>query len=132
MMSFHSAPGTLPRPLVITMGDPAGIGPEIVMSAVRQRPALLEQVVVACDVPTLRRACDLVGAKDGKPTRLCLRSAIWMTGPDRQETCCVWCKPARAMNGCPLGASAGSPGSLRRSASQRLRVGPCMAGPWRW
>lgn len=68
MKSFSSAPGTLPRPLVITMGDPAGIGPEIVMSAVRQRPALLEQVVVACDVPTLRRACDLVGAKDGKPT----------------------------------------------------------------
>lgn len=68
MMSLASAPGTGPRPLVITMGDPAGIGPEIVMSAVRQRLELLGQVVVACDVPTLRRASELVGAKAGKPS----------------------------------------------------------------
>lgn len=46
-------------PLVITMGDPAGIGPEIIAAAVRQRPSLLREVVVAGDVPTLQRALAL-------------------------------------------------------------------------
>ena len=46
-------------PLVITMGDPAGIGPEIIAAAVRQRPSLLRDVVVAGDVPTLQRALEL-------------------------------------------------------------------------
>ena len=35
------------RPLAITQGDPAGIGPEIVLRAVRERPALLRDVLVA-------------------------------------------------------------------------------------
>ena len=51
------------RPLVITMGDPAGIGPEIVVRAMAHRPALLGRVVVAGDVPTLRRAMDLCVAR---------------------------------------------------------------------
>jgi 4-hydroxythreonine-4-phosphate dehydrogenase len=54
-------------PLVVTMGDPAGIGPEIVLSAIRQRPTLVKQVVVACDIPTLHRASALLGAQDGRP-----------------------------------------------------------------
>lgn len=45
-----------PRPIVLTMGDPAGIGPEIIAMALRQRPALLSRVVVAGDVPTLQKA----------------------------------------------------------------------------
>ena len=44
------------RPVVITMGDPAGIGPEIIARALRQRPELLRRVVVAGDGPTLQRA----------------------------------------------------------------------------
>jgi 4-hydroxythreonine-4-phosphate dehydrogenase len=52
---------TLPRPvpdgpLVVTMGDPAGIGPETIVKAFRERPGLLRQTVVAGDVETLRRA----------------------------------------------------------------------------
>lgn len=43
-------------PVVLTMGDPAGIGPEIIASALRERPQLLRQVVVVGDVPTLQRA----------------------------------------------------------------------------
>jgi 4-hydroxythreonine-4-phosphate dehydrogenase len=43
-------------PLVITQGDPAGIGPEIVLKAMQQRPDLLPRVLVAGDLPTLRRA----------------------------------------------------------------------------
>ena len=37
------------RPLVVTMGDPAGIGPEIVVRALLERPDLRGQVVVAGD-----------------------------------------------------------------------------------
>lgn len=49
------------KPLVITMGDPAGIGPEIVIKAMQQRPALLRHVLVAGDVSTLERAVKLSG-----------------------------------------------------------------------
>lgn len=48
-----------PRPVVLTMGDPAGIGPEIIAKALRQRPELLSRVVVVGDVPTLQRALQL-------------------------------------------------------------------------
>jgi 4-hydroxythreonine-4-phosphate dehydrogenase len=44
------------KPVVLTMGDPAGIGPEIIVQAFRERPDLMQQVVVAGDVTTLRRA----------------------------------------------------------------------------
>ena len=52
----------LNKPVVLTMGDPAGIGPEIIVKAFRERPALMRQVVVAGDVPTLRRATAWVDA----------------------------------------------------------------------
>ncbi len=45
-----------PGPIVLTMGDPAGIGPEIIVKAFLERPELLGQVVVAGDVEALRRA----------------------------------------------------------------------------
>ncbi len=46
-------------PIVISMGDPAGIGPEIVMRALRERASLRAQVVVLGDVATLHRAARL-------------------------------------------------------------------------
>jgi 4-hydroxythreonine-4-phosphate dehydrogenase len=52
-------------PVVVSMGDPAGIGPEIVMRALRERPALREQLVVLGDVATLRRAARLSAVADG-------------------------------------------------------------------
>lgn len=54
-----------PRPVVLTMGDPAGIGPEIIAKALRQRPELLSRVVVAGDVPTLQRALQLTRPSAG-------------------------------------------------------------------
>jgi 4-hydroxythreonine-4-phosphate dehydrogenase len=48
------------RPLLISMGDPAGIGPEIIARAFRDAPAELAGCVVAGDVATLRRASRLV------------------------------------------------------------------------
>ena len=49
-------------PLAITMGDPAGIGPEIIAKAFRGSPADLAGCVVVGDVASLRRAARLVGA----------------------------------------------------------------------
>ena len=45
-----------PKPLLITMGDAAGIGPEIIAKAFREAPAELAGCVVVGDVSALRRA----------------------------------------------------------------------------
>lgn len=47
------------KPIVLTMGDPAGIGPEIIVKAFREQPSLMQHVVVAGDVATLRQAMQL-------------------------------------------------------------------------
>ena len=44
------------RPLAITLGDPAGIGPEIIAKAFRDDPAALRGCFVAGDVASVRRA----------------------------------------------------------------------------
>ena len=44
------------RPLAITMGDAAGIGPEIIAKAYLQQPALMRGAVVIGDVACMRRA----------------------------------------------------------------------------
>jgi 4-hydroxythreonine-4-phosphate dehydrogenase len=51
------------RPLVITQGDPAGVGPEILLKAVQQRPDLLPHLLIAGDLPTLRRAGMCLGGE---------------------------------------------------------------------
>ncbi|MDP3168119.1 MAG: 4-hydroxythreonine-4-phosphate dehydrogenase PdxA [Hydrogenophaga sp.] len=53
------------QPVILSMGDPAGIGPEIVAKALRERPDLLRQVVVAGDVPTLQRALRIIAPDAG-------------------------------------------------------------------
>jgi 4-hydroxythreonine-4-phosphate dehydrogenase len=47
------------------MGDPAGIGPEIIIKAFVERPDLLRQVVVAADVGTLRKVARALTAEPG-------------------------------------------------------------------
>ena len=47
-------------PIAITLGDPAGIGPEIIAKAFRDAPDLLRGCFVAGDVATLRRAAAIV------------------------------------------------------------------------
>lgn len=46
----------LNSPIAITMGDAAGIGPEIIAKSFRQQPALLQGCFVWGDVATMRRA----------------------------------------------------------------------------
>jgi 4-hydroxythreonine-4-phosphate dehydrogenase len=47
-------------PIAITMGDPAGIGPEIIVKAFLQEPELTQNCFVVGDVATLRRAARFV------------------------------------------------------------------------
>ncbi len=53
------------KPLLITMGDAAGIGPEIIARAFFEAPAEMAGCVVVGDVATLRRASVLVAAASG-------------------------------------------------------------------
>ncbi len=46
-----------PKPIAFTLGDPAGIGPEIIVKAFRDAPHLTRGCFVAGDVATLRAAC---------------------------------------------------------------------------
>jgi len=50
------------KPILITMGDAAGIGPEIIAKAFRASPAELAGCIVVGDVATLRRAAALTAA----------------------------------------------------------------------
>jgi len=52
---------TKPKPIAITMGDPAGIGPEIIARLYRDHDAALQNTVVYGDAAVMRRACELVG-----------------------------------------------------------------------
>lgn len=55
------------KPIAITQGDPAGIGPEIVAKAFRDAPDLLRGCFVVGDVATLRRAAASI-ARPGIPS----------------------------------------------------------------
>jgi 4-hydroxythreonine-4-phosphate dehydrogenase len=52
-------------PLLITAGDPAGIGPEIVLQACLQQPEWAQQAVVVGHLPSLQRALSVVQAASG-------------------------------------------------------------------
>ena len=62
-MSTPDTPGGLP--IAITMGDPAGIGPEIVVKAFRDAPALARGCFVVGDLATLRRAAASLSEPSG-------------------------------------------------------------------
>ncbi len=49
------------KPIAITMGDPAGIGPEIIAMLYRDHIAAMQGTVVYGDAVVMRRACALVG-----------------------------------------------------------------------
>lgn len=50
------------KPIAITLGDPAGIGPEIIVKAFRDAPELTQGCFVVGDVATIRRAVQLTRA----------------------------------------------------------------------
>ncbi len=67
---------TCPKPLAITMGDAAGIGPEIIAKAFAVAPDSMDACFVVGDVMTLRRAAALVATR-GRP-RL---PVAWIASP---------------------------------------------------
>jgi 4-hydroxythreonine-4-phosphate dehydrogenase len=52
-----------PLPIAITMGDSAGIGPEIITKVFRDAPQLTAGCFVVGHVPSLRRAAEIVAGK---------------------------------------------------------------------
>ena len=57
-------------PLLITMGDAAGIGPEIIAKSFRDSPLDMAGCVVVGDVATMRRASQLTAAPVALPVVL--------------------------------------------------------------
>jgi len=55
------------KPIAITLGDAAGIGPEIIAKAFVGDPALLRNCFVAGDVATMRQALSLIASEDAVP-----------------------------------------------------------------
>ena len=70
-------------PIAITLGDAAGIGPEIIAKAFVQQPALLRGCFVWGDVSAIRRACEVIGR--GAPSQPVARieapSEAWQVPP---------------------------------------------------
>ncbi|MEN9539472.1 MAG: hypothetical protein RLZZ126_1707 [Pseudomonadota bacterium] len=50
------------KPIAITMGDPSGVGPEIIVRAFREAPELTTGCVVIGSLPAMRRANGWIGA----------------------------------------------------------------------
>lgn len=56
-------------PIVITPGDPAGIGPEIVAKAFRDAPDVMASCFVLGDLPMMQRAAGLIGYSKDIPVQ---------------------------------------------------------------
>ncbi len=92
-------------PLLISMGDPAGIGPEIVARALLERPGLIDDVVVCGDAAVMERALVLVA-------------------PDRAS---AGARPVLAVVGTMADAPSAPPGTLKLWQACRP-VGPVAPG----
>ncbi len=73
------------KSIAITMGDPAGIGPEIIAKAFREAPELTQGCFVVGDLGTLRRACQLISSPGrlAWPVAVIESSAETLTLPPR-------------------------------------------------
>ncbi len=67
MMTLQFPPVPCLAPLAITMGDAAGIGPEIIAKAFLQAPQHMAGSFVVGDIGTMRRASALVAPGSGRP-----------------------------------------------------------------
>ena len=62
MSTFDLPANSVTLPIAITMGDPSGIGPEIIVKAFTDAPELMRGCFVVGDMATLRRAAGFVGS----------------------------------------------------------------------
>jgi len=102
-------------PLVITMGDPAGVGPEIIAKVFRDAPEEARDCFVAGDVAVLRRAASVVGR--GQPE---LPIAMLDAVPQAGEV------PPRCMGVLPMGEMAEPPPFGRVQADAGRAAAECV------
>ena len=88
----------LAKPLAITMGDAAGIGPEIIAKGFAAEPALFAGCFVAGDVQAMRQASALAGPLPAWPV-------LEISDPDQALAAPPHCLPVFQV-GAPLGAVA--------------------------
>lgn len=93
------------RPLALTLGDPAGIGPEIVAKAFREAPELLAGAFVVGDVACMRRAAAWVSAGE----------LPWPVA-SIETSAEAWQVPPRCIPVLPVGAAGALPAVGRISA----------------
>ncbi len=98
-----TTPTVAAPPIAITMGDAAGIGPEIIAKAYAEQPQCLRNCFVVGDVGTMRRAAQLL-ATPGKPA---MATAV-ITRPDDVSQvpphCMAVLQIGEALVGVPWGA----------------------------
>ncbi len=94
---------TLLRPLAITQGDPAGIGPEIIAKAFRDAPDDLQGCFAVGDVATLRRAAQCI-ERPGEPQ---LPVAL-IASPAEAHAVPPRCMPVLQLPGLPGGVPLGA------------------------
>ena len=92
---MHTANLSL-KPLAITMGDAAGIGPEIIAKSYRDQPDLLRECFVVGDVATMRRATQVVAPAGGPIFPIAV-----ITSPDQVADVPPHCIPILQM-GAPM------------------------------
>lgn len=110
-------------PIAISMGDPAGIGPEIVMRALRERPGLRGQVAVLGDVATLQRAAQLsaTAAGDSALNALVLAELATLADwPLRPPGAVALVQAGACLSAQPWGVVSAAAG---RAAAQAVRAG---------
>ncbi|MDH4479151.1 MAG: 4-hydroxythreonine-4-phosphate dehydrogenase PdxA [Rhodoferax sp.] len=89
-------------PVAITLGDAAGIGPEIIAKAYLAEPALLRPCFVAGDVATMRRALDQIVGSSGAAwpvAQIEHASEVW----DLPPRCLPVLQVGAALGPCPMG-----------------------------
>jgi len=87
-------------PLAITMGDPCGIGPEIIVKSFAQDAQATQGVFVVGDVGVMRRAASLV-----RESATC--NIVEISQPEEAigvpPMTCLCCRPCRRCQNCPGG-----------------------------
>ena len=103
------------KPIAITLGDPAGIGPEIIAKAFRDAPDVTQGCFVVGDVATMRRAVDLISVG-----QLALPVALLATPAEALSV------PPRCLPVLQVGAGAAPVSFGRLSAGAGRLAGECV------
>ena len=95
-------------PIAISMGDAAGIGPEIIAKAFQAEPALLQGCFVVGDVALVRRACALLAGVAPALAPIATPAQAWQAPP----RCIPVLQPGPDTPAMPYGAVSAAAGRL--------------------